>query len=309
MSVSSYNLITVLGATASGKTSFASNLAYKLKSEIISADSRQVYKRMDIGTGKDYMDYIVNGKKIPYHIIDILDAGGKYNVYDYQRDFLIAFNNISTKKKIPILCGGSGMYIEAAVKAYKLIEVPPDEDLRTELDKKSLEELTKILKSSAKLHNTSDILSKKRAIRAIEIQKYYDKHSVKETEYPVINNIFLGIKFDRDSRRKRISERLKQRFDMGMTDEVKSLLDSGIKAENLIYYGLEYKHITNYLIGNISYNRMFAELETAIHQFAKRQMTWFRRMEKMGEKIHWIDGYKTMEEKTNIALNLLVYSN
>ena len=301
-----YNLITVLGPTASGKTNFAARLAYELDGEIISADSRQVYRRMDLGTGKDYADYQVKGKKIRSHLIDIVDAGYKYSVFEYQRDFLAAYNEILGRSGQAILCGGTGMYIEAAIKGYKLIKVPPDKKLRNELETKSGEELKTILSSYTKLHNISDTSSKKRMIRAIEIHKHYANNPEEEADYPEINNFFIGIKFDRESRRKRISERLKSRLGSGMIKEVEDLLNSGINAEDLIFYGLEYKFLTNYVTGKISYEEMYSRLETAIHQFAKRQMTWFRGMERRGITINWLDGYMPVEEKIKTAIGWIM---
>ncbi|HKM94184.1 MAG TPA: tRNA (adenosine(37)-N6)-dimethylallyltransferase MiaA [Prolixibacteraceae bacterium] len=299
-----YNLISILGATASGKTGVAAHLSKRLNGEIISADSRQVYRGMSIGTGKDIDDYAVEGQPIPYHLIDIVDAGQQYNVFEYQRDFLKAFETISERGKIPVLCGGSGMYIEAVLKGYRLINVPINEALRAQLSNKTLLELIELLKNYKNLHNTSDVDTVKRAIRAIEIEEYYLEHSEIDTTYPNINSLLIGVKFDRDSRRKRITQRLKSRLDEGMIDEVKTLLNSGLTPESLIYYGLEYKYLTQYVLGQLSYNEMFSQLETAIHQFSKRQMTWFRRMEKQGFNIHWLDGYQPMEEKIDNILKL-----
>jgi tRNA dimethylallyltransferase len=292
-----FNLITVLGATAGGKTSFAAHLASVLEREIISADSRQVYRRMDIGTGKDYSDYTVNNQKIPFHLIDIVEPGTKYNVYQYQQDFVKVFKEIEKRGKKAVLCGGSGMYIEAIIKDYELIAVPHNQELRKELENQEIEQLILNLESYKKLHNVSDISDKKRLIRAIEIADYYAQNPDSTTNSPKLSHLVLGIKFDRESRRRRISQRLKQRLESGMIEEVKALMDYGIDSETLIYYGLEYKFITLYLIGKVSYDEMFTNLETAIHQFSKRQMTWFRKMERDGIKIHWIDGYMSMEEK------------
>jgi len=300
-----YDLITVLGPTATGKTSFAANLAYKLNGEIISADSRQVYKRMDIGTGKDVADYVVDNQNIPYHLIDIKEPGYQYNVFEYQSDFLKVFYDIQKRGKKAILCGGTGMYIEAVLKGYKLVNVPVDEQLRAELQEKSIAELIEILSSYKEIHNNSDIENKKRAIRAIEIEMYYAAHPEVDFSFPTINSFILGIKFDRNSVRRRITQRLKQRLNEGMVDEVKQLLVDGLKPEQLIYYGLEYKYLTQYIIGEISFDEMFQQLNTSIHQFSKRQMTWFRRMERNGMKIHWLDGYLPMEEKIERALMLL----
>jgi tRNA dimethylallyltransferase len=302
---SKYNLITILGPTATGKTTFASQLALKLKGEIISADSRQVYTKMDIGTGKDIDDYTIENTKIPFHLIDIKEPGYQYNVYEYQSDFLNAYKEIQERHNQAILCGGTGMYIEAVLKGYKLINVPVDEDLKEKLNKKTLEELAIILKEYRPVHNISDTENKKRAIRAIEIETYYAKHPEIDFSFPKFNYFILGIKFDRNSVRRRITERLKQRLDEGMVDEVKQLLDSGLKPEQLIYYGLEYKYLTEYIIGDISFDFMFEKLNIAIHQFSKRQMTWFRRMEKNGMKIHWLDGYMPTEEKIERAMILM----
>jgi tRNA dimethylallyltransferase len=292
-----YNLITILGATASGKTSVATHLAAKMNGEIISADSRQVYRGMDIGTGKDLADYTVNGHPIPYHLIDIVDAGYEYNVFEYQRDFIQAFNHIQQREKFPIVCGGSGMYIEAVLKGYKLINVPVNEPLRAELASKALPELADILKQYKPLHNNSDTETTKRAIRAIEIEVYYQTHDRPTDDYPAINSLLVGVKFDRETRRLRITQRLKQRLDEGMLDEVKNLLDKGISPDALIYYGLEYKFLTQHLIGQLSFDEMFTQLETAIHQFSKRQMTWFRKMERDGFDIRWLDGGMPTDEK------------
>jgi tRNA dimethylallyltransferase len=300
-----YNIIVILGPTASGKTSFAATLAYKVNGEIISADSRQVYRQMTIGTGKDYADYIVNNTHIPFHLIDIVEPGYQYNVFEFQRDFFKTFNAISHKGSVPILCGGSGLYIEAVTEAYKLINVPVNQQLRNEMENKTMEELTEILKQYKTLHNTSDIENKKRAIRAIEIEEYYKLNPDVRQEFPELNPLYIGIKYDRLTERERITERLKQRLESGMIDEVKQLLDGGLTPDQLIYYGLEYKFVTQYLTGKLSYNDMFALLNTAIHQFAKRQMTWFRRMERKGAKINWIDGGWPMEEKINKILSLL----
>lgn len=300
-----YNLLTILGPTAGGKTSVATRMASILNGEVISADSRQVYHGMDLGTGKDLDDYTVEGAEIPYHLIDIVDAGYKYNVYEYQRDFIKAFEDISNRNKFPVLCGGSGMYLEAVLKGYKLINVPNNEYLREELEKKSEQELIKILKSFKDLHNKTDIDTRKRMIRAIEIETYYEKHPEIDHYFPEINSLLIGVKYDRNSRRKRITQRLKQRLDEGMVDEVKRIIDSGVSPDNLIYYGLEYKYLTQHIIGELSFDEMFKKLEIAIHQFAKRQMTWFRGMERKGFQIYWLDGYASMKEKTDRILSLL----
>ena len=292
-----YDLITILGPTASGKTSLAAALAYKLGSEIISADSRQVYRRMNIGTGKDLEDYTVDGRRIPYHLIDIVAPGYKYNVFEYQRDFLAAYESIRRQGKLPIMCGGTGLYLESVLKGYRLLPVPENSDLRARLAGKSLQELTELLQSYKTLHNTTDVDTPKRAIRAIEIEEYYKKTTTEERSFPTLQSLIIGIAIDRELRRKRITQRLQQRLDEGMVDEVRQLLDEGLKPEDLIYYGLEYKYVTLYVTGQLSYNDMFSQLETAIHQFAKRQMTWFRGMERRGFVIHWIDACLPMEEK------------
>lgn len=301
-----YNLITILGPTATGKTGIAANLASRINGEIISADSRQIYRGMDLGTGKDYDDYFVDGIEIPSHLVDIEDAGVHYNVYRFQTDFIKVFEKIESRNKMPVLCGGSGLYLEAVLKNYRLIEVPPNKELRKELEGKSLEELTEILKElKPQLHNYTDVETDRRAVRAIEIEKYYARNPKLDTSFPEINSLNIGIDFDREMRRQRITTRLKQRLDEGMLDEVQKLLDSGLTPEQLIYYGLEYKFLTLHLIGELSYNEMFTKLEIAIHQFAKRQMTWFRGMEKRGTKIYWINGHLPMGEKVEEIVKLM----
>ncbi|RUT78520.1 tRNA (adenosine(37)-N6)-dimethylallyltransferase MiaA [Ancylomarina longa] len=291
------NLLVVLGPTATGKTSLAVRLAKEFNGEIISADSRQIYRGMDLGTGKDLDEYIIGDTPIPYHLIDIAEAGYKYNVFEYQRDFVQAFENITNRSKMPVVCGGTGMYLEAVLKGYKLIAVPKDQEFRDQLEEKSLEELEQVLRTYKELHNTSDVETKKRAIRAIEIERYYASNPQIEMDYPELHPLIVGIKYDRETRRNRISLRLKERLKSGMIEEVEDLLKSGVSAEDLIYYGLEYKFLTQYVVGQISYQEMFSGLEIAIHQFAKRQMTWFRRMERNGTNIHWLDGYMPLEEK------------
>lgn len=283
-----YDLIAILGPTASGKTPFAAALASELNTEIISADSRQIYRGMDLGTGKDLADYTVNGRQIPYHLIDIADPGYKYNVFEYQRDFLKAYEAIKQKGCLPVLCGGTGMYLESVLKGYKLMPVPENTELRTRLADKSLDELTAILSQYKTLHNSTDVDTAKRAIRAIEIEEYYAANPVAEREFPQLNSLIIGVDIDRELRREKITRRLKQRLEEGMVDEVRQLLAQGIPAEDLIYYGLEYKYLTLYAIGELSYEEMFSQLEIAIHQFAKRQMTWFRGMERRGFKINWL---------------------
>ena len=304
-----YDLITILGPTASGKTPLAAALADRMGTEIISGDSRQVYRRMNLGTGKDLVDYTVDGRQVPYHLIDIVEPGYKYNVFEYQRDFLKAYEEISAKGKTPILCGGTGMYIESVLKGYRLLPVPENPELRASLEGKSLEELTHILEGYKKLHNSTDVDTCKRAIRAIEIEEYYKQQPPEYREFPSLKSLIVGVDIDRELRREKITRRLKQRLEEGMVDEVRGLLAEGIPAENLIYYGLEYKFLTQYAIGEISYDEMFLQLETAIHQFAKRQMTWFRGMERRGFTIHWLDATLPMEEKTEQIINLINTNN
>ena len=300
-----YDLITIVGPTASGKTPLAAALANRLDTEIISGDSRQVYRRMDLGTGKDLVDYVVDGKQVPYHLIDIVEPGYKYNVFEYQRDFLKAYEDITARDKMPILCGGTGMYVESVLKGYRLLPVPENPQLRASLEGKSLEELTKILEGYKKLHNSTDVDTAKRAIRAIEIEEYYKQQPPEYREFPSLKSLIVGVDIDRELRREKITRRLKQRLDEGMVDEVRGLLAEGIPAENLIYYGLEYKFLTQYAIGELTYEEMFRQLETAIHQFAKRQMTWFRGMERRGFTIHWLDATLPMEEKVEWIINLI----
>ena len=304
-----YDLITILGPTASGKTPLAAHLADKLYTEIISGDSRQVYRRMDLGTGKDLDDYTVGGEQVPYHLIDIVEPGYKYNVFEYQRDFLQAYQEITQKGKLPVLCGGTGMYIESVLKGYRLLPVPENPELRASLEGKSLEELTTILEGYKKLHNSTDVDTAKRAIRAIEIEEYYKQQPPEYREFPSLKSLIIGVDIDRELRREKITRRLKQRLDEGMVDEVKGLLAEGIPAENLIYYGLEYKFLTQHVIGELTFDEMFHQLETAIHQFAKRQMTWFRGMERRGFHIHWLDATLSMEEKVNKIINIISTNN
>lgn len=308
-------MITILGPTASGKTSLATALAAQLikkgvAAEIISADSRQVYRCMDIGTGKDLMDYEIEGKMIPYHLIDICEPGTKYNLFQYQQDFLHAYEDIVNRGAQPILCGGTGLYIESVLKGYTLSPVPQNPELRERLANKSLEELTTMLeelkaKNRSVMHNKTDVDSVQRAIRAIEIETYNLHTPMPERPFPKIPYIIIGVDIDRDERRRKITTRLKQRLEEGMVDEIRGLLDRGIPAEDLIYYGLEYKYVTEYVIGNLSFDEMFRQLEIAIHQFAKRQMTWFRGMERRGFTIHWIDAQQPMQEKVSTIIGLL----
>ena len=298
-------LITILGPTASGKTTFAANLAHSIDGEIISADSRQIYRGMDIGTGKDLSDYCINGEAIPYHLIDIREAGEKYTLFEYQRDFHDAYADILFRKKTPILCGGTGLYIESVLKGYNLPDVPANIKLRESLQSKTLEELTEILTSYRSLHNITDTDTKKRAIRAIEIEDFRAKQDSSDRDYPPIESCVLGVMIDRELRREKITERLKARLDEGMVDEVRSIIDSGVSPDDLIYYGLEYKFVTLYVIGEISYKDMHEGLEVAIHQFAKRQMTWFRGMERRGIKINWIEANLPMDLKLEKAYSYI----
>ena len=313
-------MITILGPTASGKTPVAAHLAASIGGEIISADSRQVYRRMDIGTGKDLADYTVDGRLIPYHLIDIREPGTKYNLFEYQQDFFDAYQDIQSRGAVPILCGGTGLYIEAVLKGYHLSPVPQNQALRDSLEGKSLDELTKMLtelkaKTGSNMHNKTDVDSCQRAIRAIEIETAIltstpNPSSTEEgsafgrRELPPVDSVIIGINIDRELRREKITRRLKARLEEGMIDEVKALLDEGIPAEDLIYYGLEYKFVTEYITGKTSYDEMYSRLEIAIHQFAKRQMTWFRGMERRGFKINWIDATLPMEEKVDKIVKL-----
>jgi tRNA dimethylallyltransferase len=300
-----YDLLVVTGPTASGKTLLAATIASGIGGEIISADSRQVYRGMNIGTGKDYDDYIIEGVSVPCHLIDIADPGYKYNVFEYQRDFNKVYSDLKRRCVFPVVCGGSGMYTDSIITGYKMHEVPPDSGLRIELEKKSMEELKEILSTFKNLHNVSDLDTKKRVIRAIEIEYSSKSKVITASRFPEVRALLVGIVFDREVRRKRITERLLQRLRSGMIEEVRSLIEQGIDTETLIYYGLEYKFITHYLTGRLTYEEMVRSLEIAIHQFAKRQMTWFRGMERKGIKIHWIDGELPMEEKVGKVMGLL----
>lgn len=303
--MNNYELITIIGPTASGKTAFAAALAARLDTEIISGDSRQVYRSMDIGTGKDLADYVVDGKQIPYHLIDICNPGDKYNVFEYQHDFHKAFEEIRKKGKLPILCGGTGMYIESVLRGFKLLDVPQNPALRESLKEKSLAELEQILASYKVLHNKTDVDSAQRAIRAIEIEEFYKTEAPDKREYAPINSLIIGVDINRELRREKISRRLRARLDEGMVDEVREILATGVKPEDLIYYGLEYKFLTLYIIGQLTYDEMISQLEIAIHQFAKRQMTWFRGMERRGLHIHWLDATLPTDEKINNVLALI----
>ena len=303
--MNNYELITILGPTASGKTALAAALAARLDTEIISADSRQLYRGMDIGTGKDLADYVVDGKSIPYHLIDICDPGYKYNVFEYQHDFFRVFTSLRERGLVPILCGGTGLYIEAVLKGYKLLDVPPNPALRERLREKSLPELEILLASYKVLHNKTDVDSVQRAIRAIEIEEFYRTQAPDVREYAPLNSLLVGVAIDRALRREKISKRLRARLDEGMVDEVRRILSNGVAPEDLIYYGLEYKFLTLYIIGKLTYEEMVSQLEIAIHQFAKRQMTWFRGMERRGCTIHWLDATLPMADKVEQILTWL----
>ena len=311
-------MITILGPTASGKTPVATRLAAEIGGEIISADSRQVYRRMDLGTGKDLADYrlAVDGTpvSIPYHLIDIREPGTKYNLFEYQQDFFDTYQHILNRGAVPILCGGTGLYIEAVLKGYHLSPVPQNQELRDRLEGKTLEELTQMLvtlkeQNGSNMHNRTDVDSCQRAIRAIEIETYNLQHPIPNRELPPIDSLIIGISIDRELRREKITRRLKARLEEGMIDEVRALLDEGIPADNLIYYGLEYKFVTEYILGRLTYDEMFKGLEIAIHQFAKRQMTWFRGMERRGFTIHWIDATLPMDVKVEQIKALVQQGN
>lgn len=302
-------MITILGPTASGKTDLAAHLAVRTGAEIISADSRQVYRDMDIGTGKDLGDYTVDGRSVPYHLIDICEPGTKYNLFRYQQDFLNCYEDIRNRGVPPILCGGTGLYIEAVLKGYSLSPVPQNPELRRSLENRSLGELTQILtglkeRNHSVMHNRTDVDSCQRAIRAIEIETHNLSAPTEDRHCPPIDSFIIGVDIDRDERRKKITERLKVRLEAGMVEEIDRLLKRGIPAEDLIYYGLEYRFVTEYLVGRLSYEEMFGQLETAIHQFAKRQMTWFRGMERRGFTIHWVNARQPMNAKIEEILSL-----
>ena len=288
-----YDLLAVIGPTASGKTAFAVRLALALGGEVISADSRQVYRGMDIGTGKDLEEYVVEGRQVPCHLVDIVEAGYKYNVFEYQADFLRVWEDCRRRGVVPVLCGGSGLYVEAVLKGYKLLAVPVNEELRASLEGVPLPELAARLATYKKLHNTTEIDTPKRAIRAIEIEEYYRTHPYEEKDFPQLRPLIVGVEVSREVRRERITRRLHERLEQGMVEEVRQLLDSGVAPEDLIYYGLEYKYLT----GKLSYDAMVEQLNVAIHQFAKRQMTWFRKMEREGFEIRWLDAGLPLEER------------
>jgi tRNA dimethylallyltransferase len=300
-----HDIIVITGPTATGKTRLAAMVATRVGGEVISADSRQVYRRMDIGTGKDLSDYIVDGRIVPSHLIDIVDAGYKYNVYEYQRDFLNVYSDMRQRGCYPVVCGGSGMYVDSIVSGYRMIQVPVNGELRAALTGKSLDQLTGILARYKNLHNKTDVDTVKRALRAIEIEDYCMHHPVDDKPFPVTNPLVTGIFFDRETRRERITARLKERLEGGMIEEVQKLIAAGIHPDDLIYYGLEYKYVTLYLLNKMSYGEMAQKLEVEIHRFAKRQMTWFRGMERRGIKINWIDGRLPDEEKADQVMNMV----
>ncbi len=292
-------MLIITGPTATGKTQIAVQYANQYNGAVISADSRQVYRGMDIGTGKDLNEYIVDGKQIAKYLIDIAEPGTEYNLFQFRKDFLEAYNTILQENKLPILCGGTGMYIESIVKRYNLVEVPENIALREELNNKTVDELSKILSSYKILHNKTDIDSRDRLLRAIEIE-IFNKENPNANDFPVINNVIIGVNYEREAVRNRITIRLKERLENGMIEEVETLINKGVSIEKLIFYGLEYKYVAMYLSKQLSYKDMQNLLNIAIHQFAKRQMTWFRRMEKQGITIHWIDGSISMSEKLEL---------
>ncbi|MFO7998800.1 MAG: tRNA (adenosine(37)-N6)-dimethylallyltransferase MiaA [Bacteroidales bacterium] len=295
-------LIVITGPTATGKTRLAAQVAAVMEGEIISADSRQVFRGMDFGTGKDYADYLVNGYLVPYHLVDIADPGHEYSVFEFQQDFLRAYHHIVKRNKQPLLCGGTGLYIEAALKGYALRRVPSNPVLRKKLQDMTWQEMTEMLSGFRPLHNTTDTTDRERLVRAIEIEAYNKKHPADQADYPELRPVIFCIRLEREEVRNRITRRLKNRLERGMLEEINHLIKKGLKPGQLMFYGLEYRYLTLYSTGEISYEEMFAKLNTAIHQFAKRQMTWFRRMEKRGFLIHWLDGNLPMEEKVAIVL-------
>ncbi len=305
MSRNNISLIVITGPTATGKTTLAARVAAHVQGEVISADSRQVYRGMDLGTGKDLDDYVVDGRQIPYHLIDIADPGDEYNVYVFQEDFFKVYEDILKRKKQAILCGGTGLYIEAVLERYRLLKVPENPVLRKQLNTMSMEQMERMLSGMKRLHNITDTTHRERLTRAIEIAHYEQNHPDHHREYPELNPIIFAPLFERSELRRRITARLEERLNKGMVGEVERLLSSGLDPGQLVFYGLEYRYLTMYVCGDISYNEMFKRLNTAIHQFAKRQMTWFRRMEKKGVAIHWIDGRLPVEEKVNTIISRL----
>jgi tRNA dimethylallyltransferase len=301
-------LVVITGPTATGKTRLAAHLAKAIDGEVISADSRQVYRGMDMGTGKDLSDFLIDGYLVPYHLIDIVDPGYEYNLFEYLQDFSTAFKNVTSREKQPILCGGTGLYIEATLKGYNMQKVPVDLALRKKLDLLTIEELTAMLESFGPLHNKTDTSDRERLVRAVEIHSYQSANQ-KPRKLPSFRHVIFAIDYPREILRQRISERLESRLKQGMTEEVQKLLTTGLKPQQLIFYGLEYRYLTLYAIGEISYVEMVTKLNTAIHQFAKRQMTWFRRMERQGFNIHWLDGSQDMSYKLTKILQVLNGNN
>jgi tRNA dimethylallyltransferase len=297
-------LITILGPTASGKTTLAAKVASALGGEIISADSRQVYRGMDIGTGKDYGDYFVEGISVPYHLIDICDPGHEYSLYEFRQDFYTAWKEITGRKRLPVLCGGTGLYIESVLKDYRLDPAGKDPELEKFLERKTTGELTEMLKSLRPLHNTTDTLDRGRLIRAIGIARQ-QKNREEAADSPFLHDPVFGIRFERETLKQRITDRLKKRLETGMIGEVKGLLEKGVTPDQLKFYGLEYRYITKHIEGELSYDEMFRLLNIAIHQYSKRQMTWFRRMERSGVRIHWIQGELPLEDKLNMTVSVM----
>ncbi len=298
------DIITILGPTAVGKTRLAALLADKLDSAVFSADSRQVYRQMNLGTGKDYADYEVNGKTVPNYLLDIADPGTEFNIFAFSRQFYLDFNRFHNTNKIPVFCGGSGMYLETILCNRHLPEVPVNETLRKSLSEKDDSELTQILSGYRQQHNSTDNSDRNRLIRAIEIADFIENHQ-SDSKDPDLKSAVFGINCDRDILKKRITARLKQRLNEGMIEEVKALLEQGITKEQLLFYGLEYKYLTLYISGELRYNDMLQKLNSAIHQFAKRQMTFFRHLEKNGMQIHWLESEQTMDNKLNQIATIL----
>lgn len=296
----------IVGPTASGKTRIAAIVAHALGAEIVSADSRHVYRGMTIGTGKDYADYIVEGSSVPVHLIDIVDAGYAYNVYEYKRDAIAALHDIYSRHKLAIVCGGTGLYAEALLKNYSLADVPEDAEFRKSCETRSYTDLVAELSSYKSLHNTTDIDSKKRLIRALEIARYEQHNKLQYSEHDMFYSpLVIGIMVDRTIRRERIAKRLHLRLQEGLIEEIEALLRSGLSASQLIYYGLEYKFVTQYVIGELDKNQMIELLYIAICQFAKRQMTWYRGMERRGTTINWVEESWSDEQKREYILELI----